>query len=296
MKLKKILFYKIKGCKLNIVYYFLLIGDVLMGIMTVLLNLKSKQIQEPIVSEITEEKQPTSLLSQIDKLYDNNLDVQSNTSAIQVADPTMQSIQSIQPLQSELQPIQPIQQEQIIVDSTENQSLRPLSAQLGIQALQTELVSSELPSENQPEVQPVVQPIQPTVQPQQSVEPIQPIGQPQQSINSLESIPVGGTSTVNPVLAQFASVSSDNESVQKSVETQSEPLPQIGNNPVVQSFLNTGASISDQSDNDMEATQSVESSSTVASTFLHSSEPQPAKSNESVDAPQPTNSLDIFGQ
>ena len=241
---------------LGVGYYFLVIGAILTGIMAFLLNLKSKEVQKSLTNQETEVASTTSILSQIDKLYDNTLDSQNNVAPIQAVDPIVQPLSA----QPEMQPIQPI------------------AAQPEVQPIQ--------PIATQPEVQPI-QPI--ATQPEQIIEPISPV----------DPIPSGGTPTENPVLAQFAQSSSQPATLYNSNFATQEP--QAINNPVIQTFMDTPASTSSQTDVTVESSLPIEVNQGTG-TFMSPESLQTSQTNEKVEqllSPQSnsvSSEVDIFGQ
>ena len=241
---------------LGVGYYFLVIGAILTGIMAFLLNLKSKEVQKSLTNQETEVASTTSILSQIDKLYDNTLDSQNNVAPIQAVDPIVQPLSA----QPEMQPIQPI------------------AAQPEVQPIQ--------PIATQPEVQPI-QPI--ATQPEQIIEPISPV----------DPIPSGGTPTENPVLAQFAQSSSQPATLDNSNFATQEP--QAINNPVIQTFMDTPASTSSQTDVTVESSLPIEVNQGTG-TFMSPESLQTSQTNEKVEqllSPQSnsvSSEVDIFGQ
>ena len=253
---------------LGVGYYFLVIGAILTGIMAFLLNLKSKEVQKSLTNQETEVASTTSILSQIDKLYDNTLDSQNNVAPIQAVDPIVQPLSA----QPEMQPIQPI------AAQPEVQPIQPVAPQPEVQTIQ--------PVAPQPEVQPI-QPI--ATQPEQIIEPISPV----------DPIPSGGTPTENPVLAQFAQSSSQPATLDNSNFATQEP--QAINNPVIQTFMDTPASTSSQTDVTVESSLPIEVNQGTG-TFMSPESLQTSQTNEKVEqllssqSNSVSSEVDIFGQ
>ena len=236
---------------LSIGYYCLVIGAVLTGLMTFLLNLKSNKNNVDYVP--TMEESP-NVLAQMDGLYNNDQTLQNNISPIQPIEPVVQPI-PVQPVEI-AEPIQPIEPVAPIQPIGEQQPNPVLESTQSIES--TQMIES---------IQPVntIQPIQSnetinTVAPIESVQPLESL----QSIQPLEA------QQVNPVLDQFnynpvvQEFSMPTQSVEPVIQQQSlnnvEPMPNMSEtesvNPVVQDFMNTG-SLNKQQPNLNQQTQAV---------------------------------------
>ena len=131
---------------LSIGYYFLAMGALVTGIMAFLTNLKTKNKVE-VKEEAKEEE--SSMLDQIDKLYNEQTSTQSEISPIQPVDNIVQPL-PIQPLEAVV-PVQPIEQE--------------------VEEVQVNPIVQEIPTEQNEVVQePIVK--QNTVENEQPINPV----------------------------------------------------------------------------------------------------------------------------
>lgn len=254
---------------LSIGYYFLVIGSVLTGILAFICNLKPKVKKEDIQVNENQNSQ-TSMLEQIDKLYNEQ-------TVEQPVNPT------IQPVETVVQPVQPIPVEPIPVEQPINQVnvqpvVEPISVQPIEQPVQPPVVSVEtiqstvesIPVQPINQVQPQIQqpvnevnvqtiPVNPQpVMPQNPVlqefsmntnQETQPIQQnpvlSEFSVNNSQSLPINSQS--NPVMQDFSVNSSQSAIPTESVQpVEQQPIQQ---NPVVQEFMNPGMSPVPQNNN-----------------------------------------------
>lgn len=155
---------------LNVGYYFLVVGTLLTGIMTFLCGIKTKQ--KPVEEVKVEETKEDSMISQIDRLYENQT-VQTNETEIN-------QVEMIQPLQS-IESLPPIAQNNNSLNmsmeekESESENLNDL-LQPAVETNQQEVQ----PVENNPIVEEEFN--QPTV-----------IEEPKQEINNV----------TNPVVSEF---------------------------------------------------------------------------------------------
>lgn len=239
---------------LGVGYYFLAIGTILTTIMVFICNLKNKQ---KVVEEVkVEEHKEDSVLSQIDRLYDNQ-SVQNNDMEI-----------------NQLDIIQPLQTSPAAMSET---SIQPLGAQMvmsqdvAVQPLQTQPVTLEdnsIPIQENINVESAksIELAQPTIVEQPKVEEnislqnlnniseseqvtesvIQPVNvepQVQNQVTSEFDVPIQNINESNTVVSEFASpqeptteqnVSQNNPVVAEFGDT--EPATNINPNPVVAEF------------------------------------------------------------
>ena len=193
---------------LSIGYYFLAIGALVTGIMAFLTNLKTKNKVE-VKEEAKEEE--SSMLDQIDKLYNEQTNIQSELSPIQPVDNVVQPL-PIQPLEAVV-PVQPIEQV--------------------VEEVQVNPIVQEIPTEQNEVVQePIVK--QNTVENEQPINPVlQEFNVPKVEENEVvQEQPIVEPSTnqpVNPVLQEFAVPST-------SVVEETQPVQEQPTNPVLQEF------------------------------------------------------------
>ena len=193
---------------LSIGYYFLAMGALVTGIMAFLTNLKTKNKVE--VKEETKEEE-SSMLDQIDKLYNEQTNIQSELSPIQPVDNVVQPL-PIQPLEAVV-PVQPIEQV--------------------VEEVQVNPIVQEIPTEQNEVVQePIVK--QNTVENEQPINPVlQEFNVPKVEENEVvQEQPIVEPSTnqpVNPVLQEFAVPST-------SVVEETQPVQEQPTNPVLQEF------------------------------------------------------------
>lgn len=247
---------------LSIGYYLLALGAILTGIMAFLTNLKTKVKEEKV--EVVDSINETSMLDQIDKLYNDQPTVQNEISPIQPVDNVVEPI-PIQPLE-QIQPISPMS------PIPEVQQVVPDVSSIPVQPTQEVIPEPTQSVEIQPslsQVTPVV-PVQETQVVEQPINPVaEPVVAPQPKVQIQQVNPViqeFTQPTVNPVVQEFTQQTSPNpvvqdfsihqENVQPTIQNESVeeiqplsvPLSNINNseanNPVVQEFTNPGSTVS----------------------------------------------------
>lgn len=172
---------------LSVGYYFLVIGAFVTGIMAFLTNLKTKNKIE--VLQGIKKVEETSMLDQIDKLYNEQTTSESEISPIQPIDNVVQPL-PIQPLEA-ITPVQPI--EQVVEEKTIEEV--PVVQEVTTQP--SEVIEKSIVEQIQMEDK--GQPINPVLQEFDvpKVEDV-PVVEPQPVVE----IPV--SQPVNPVLQEFA--------------------------------------------------------------------------------------------
>ena len=276
---------------LSIGYYFLVIGTLLTGLMAFLTNLKSKK-KVQIVEEI--KKEETSMLDQIDKLYNEQTTNEDEISPIQPIDNIVQPL-PVQPLESAT-PIQPV--EQVIEEKTiEVAPVNPIFQEATIQPSEViqEPIVEQVQAENKE------QPVNPVLQ-EFNVPMVEEIQV--QEIPAVEQQPVEETPVsqqVNPVLQEFSVPSvptlEANPIVEQSVNSTLQEFAQPIN-PVVQGFGIAPTNTVEQSPIVQE--QNVISQEVTAvplSSINEPVNPTVQEFSESTVVPQQNSKeLDIFGQ
>lgn len=205
---------------LSIGYYFLIAGTLITGIMAFICTMKVK-VKEEKQEEILE----NSILTQIDKLYDNstipNDELENNgldgiIQPIQVQD-TSNIVNNVQPINQIESNVQPLNVESNILEMANEEQQPVVNSQSIIEEIKQEepvleisqpnlsVPQAPISIDNQPITQPQLQEnIQPAVNPvtaqfdtpQQPVVESQPVIQnPQPEINKVENF--------NPVISQF---------------------------------------------------------------------------------------------
>lgn len=261
---------------LSIGYYFLVIGAVITGLMAFLTNLKSKK---KVVEE--QKKEETSMLDQIDKLYNDQPPSESEITPIQTFDNIVEPL-PIQPIEAVV-PVQPVETplvEQTVQELTPNQvsessnentevveeplvqvqneqvTVNPVLQEFNVPVLE-ETKAEEVPVvEQQPVIEtPVSQPINSVLQ-EFDGSSASVVEQPeivsQQPVNPvLQEF----TQASNPVLQEFG-VSNVNSTEQQPVveqptliqEVEMVPVENINElvNPTIQEFNNSGSTVSTQ--------------------------------------------------
>ena len=272
---------------LGVGYYCLVVGALVTGIMAFLTNLKSKNKVE-VVQEVKKEEE-TSMLDQIDKLYNDQTNNQSEISPIQPVDSVVQPL-PIQPLEA-VAPIQPV--EQVVEQKPmEEVPVNPIVQEVTpqrVEAMQETIVE-------QVQVENKEQPVNPVLQ-----EFNVPMVEEVQSIQGQPALEPTANQPVNPVLQEFNTPSVPTVESNSIVEQPVNPvLQEFTQNPVVQEF---GIAPT----NTVEQTPIVQEQPTinqeVATVPLSSiNEPvnptiQEFNNPGSTVAPQQnSNELDIFGQ
>ena len=216
---------------LNAGYYCLAVGTVLTAVMTFLCGLKVKQ---KVVEADSKEQKQTSMLDQIDRLYDNE-NAASNDMAINQVD-IIQPLQPTNNLNNNIiEPINPISIENSISEETVIQNDLVIEQANNI----TEPIQQEIQQSLQPEINMGVQETESiTIQNSNEMVPptvVQPTVEQNVSLQDLKSVqeeqPV---QTTNPVVAEFENPVSQNVN-----PVVSEFAPQnnsAGVNPVVAEF------------------------------------------------------------
>ena len=218
-------------------YYFLIIGAILTGVMTFLLNMRSNQVSEKIdtVSNLNQE----NILNKIDKLYDDQ--VPSEITPMQPVTPLNQSdVLPIQPIQSSTEPpiqpinnipVQPIQSSvEPPIQPIDNISMQPIEeppmSNIPIQSSIPDVVNDNKVGESQSMVNPVVQDFQFNI-------PITTQSQVDSPVSELNNMP---SMTNNPVTDGF--INSPTIQQPTSFESEINPIPNssVQQNPVVQEF------------------------------------------------------------
>lgn len=257
---------------LSIGYYLLAIGSVLTGIMAFLTNLKSKKKQTVVETEKQEVE--TSMLDQIDKLYNEQTTTQGEISLIQSIDNVVQPL-PVQPLET----IAPIQQvEQVVEEVPVNPVVQEVPTE-NIQVVQEPVVEQVQVKNEQQQINPVLQefnvPIVEETQSTSETQVSQSVNPVLQEFNApsapvVEETPVVQNQPVNPVLQEFAQAANpvvqefgisntpvveetpvvqEQPSVNQSLT--SVPLSNINEpattNPVVQEFTSPGSTVAPQS-------------------------------------------------
>lgn len=204
---------------LSIGYYSLVIGTFLTGLMAFLTNLKSKKKVE-VIEEIKKEEE-TSMSDQIDKLYNEQTNSESEISPIQPIDNLVQPL-PIQPLEAVV-PIEPLQ-------STEENVVEEIPLSPVVEDVSIE--NKEVPQESAVEqvqveneqvlVNPVLQQFNVPTMEETKAEDAPTVGQ-----QPVLETPVIQSS--NPVLQEFSVPS--NPVVEDTVITPEQPI-----NPVLQEF------------------------------------------------------------
>ena len=290
---------------LGIGYYLLAVGSVLTGIMAFITNLRQKKKEQVVVENKTEEE--TSMIAQIDKLYDEQNTTQNEILPIQQVDNIVQPL-PVQPLET-VSPIQPVES---IIEEKEAEDI-PIDS-----------INEEVKSEN---VEVIQQPVIEQTQAQNDQLPVNPVLQ-EFNVPSVQEIPVAETvvvqeqpvlenqvsQPVNPTLQEFSQLI--NPVVQEfEVPSAStvEQIPVVPNpvlqefsqsiNPVVQEFgISNSVPVVEQNPVVQEQPAVTEEVSTVP--LVNISEPvNPTVQEFNNDKPgftinpqQPSGELDIFGQ
>ena len=238
---------------LSVGFYFLAVGAILMGVLAFLSSIKPKQ-KEQESSSVVEKKDilEDTMLTQIDRLYNNEAPVSNNMEINQLAD--IQPLQSsvdlpIAPLQStqQLAQIEPIQQPSLEIPvsplaSDEIGPLQPIS-----QSISTEPVLSNPTIQEPKKIEEVTSleslPSNESLANPTAVEPITPIAQStpvetngvNPTVAEFAPAPVAESApaqeapaSVNPIVAEFASV--------PAVESAPEPAAPTNVNPTVAEF------------------------------------------------------------
>ena len=235
---------------LSIGYYLLALGAILTGIMAFLTNLKTKVKEEKV--EVVDSINETSMLDQIDKLYNDQPTVQNEISPIQPVDNVVEPI-PIQPLE-QIQPISlmsPIPEVQQVVPDVSSIPVQPTQEVIPEPTQSVEIqpsLSQVTPVVSVQETQVVEQPINPVAEPVVAPQPKVQI----QQVNPVVQEFTQQTSP-NPVVQDFSihqenvQPTIQNESVEE-IQPLSVPLSNINNseanNPVVQEFTNPGSTVS----------------------------------------------------
>ena len=199
---------------LSVGYYFLAIGAILTGVMAFLTNLKTKQkVEEVKMQEVVAEE--PSMLDQIDKLYNDQANIQNDTQGIQIEDSVIEPL-PIQPLQSDISSVSPINAtvEEVIAPSIEGpQQIQ--ETQFPKNEVESVVDGTNIQSEIQPTnpvvsefEQPMVQPTNPVVSEfeQPAVQPTNPVVSEfgQSEIEEIKPLmPTNNGDSMNPVLQQF---------------------------------------------------------------------------------------------
>ena len=236
---------------LGVGYYCLVIGALVTGIMAFLTNLKSKNKVE-VVQEVKKEEE-TSMLDQIDKLYNDQTNNQSEISPIQPVDSVVQPL-PIQPLEA-VAPIQPVEQvveQKPIEEIPVNPIVQEVTPQ-PVGAMQETIVEQVQVENKEQPVNPVLQEFNvPMVEEVQSIQE-QPVLEPtvNQSVN-----PVLQEFTQNPVVQEFGIAPTNTVEQTPIVQEQptinqevaTVPLSSINEpvNPTIQEFNNLGSTVAPQ--------------------------------------------------
>lgn len=229
---------------LSIGYYFLIVGTVLTGVMAFLTNLRTNKKAEEVA--LVGQKEESSMLDQINKLYDEQTISQSEISPIQPVDNIVEPL-PIQPLET-VTPVQsnPVVGEQIIKEDKPTVS---------------EQITEEQPILEQPQVQESInQPVNPVLQ--EFAMPVNPVVQDFSNQTPVNPVVQEFSQVVNPTVQEFSipqeniqpfeqSIQSVQPIVQNQptiVQEQNVPLSNINEpvNPVVQEFTNPGSSVMSQ--------------------------------------------------
>lgn len=225
---------------LNVGYYFLAIGAILTGVMAFLTNLKSNKKEEKVIP--IEQKEETSMLDKIDKLYDEQTVAQSEISPIQPVDNAVEPL-PIQPLETVVPlPSNPVIEEQPVKED----SLTVVEPIIEKQLVGDQPVQAPVEQPINPVLQEFAKPINPTVQEFSNQTPVNPVvqefSQPVNPVVQEFSIP---QENIQPVEQNIQPISEE-QSV--SVPEQNIPLSDVNQpvNPVVQEFTNPGSSVISQ--------------------------------------------------
>jgi len=236
---------------LGVGYYCLVVGALLTGIMAFLTNLKSKNKVE-VVQEVKKEEE-TSMLDQIDKLYNDQTNNQSEISPIQPVDSVVQPL-PIQPLEAvaPIQPVEQVEEQKPIEEIPVNPIVQEVTPQPVGAMQETTVEQVQVENKEQP-VNPVLQEFNvPMVEEVQSIQE-QPVIEPtaNQSVN-----PVLQEFTQNPVVQEFGIAPTNTVEQTPIVQEQptinqevaTVPLSSINEpvNPTIQEFNNLGSTVAPQ--------------------------------------------------
>ena len=258
---------------IGIGYYLLAIGSVLTGIMAFITNLRQKK-KDVLVLE-TKKEEP-SMITQIDKLYDEQNTTQNEITPIQQVDNIVQPL-PVQPLES-VTPVQPVEsmvEEKVTEDITSNP------------------VNEELKSENAEVIQ---QPVIDIVKEQNDQLPVNPVLQEFNvpSVQEVSEQQIGENQVnqpVNPVVQEFGVPSST--PVEEAPVLQNPVLQEFSQpvNPVVQEFgVSSSAPVVSEENLNIPLSNINEPVEPTVQEFN--------KDNQGfiTNPQQPSNELDIFGQ
>lgn len=212
---------------LSIGYYCLAIGAILTGVMAFLTNLKQKKVSLEQPASI--DNNQSSMLEQIDKLYDDRNDNQNVISTIQPipVQPTIQQVSEI-PQVNTIQPLESNNLTQI----NSNVAIEPLN---NLSSVQAQVLNNE---NNTPSIQPQANPIMdmpikenPVIQ--------QFTNQDQPVVNSTQNFGITGIQN-EPILSDNQLQSNQNTDVPVTPVSQPQPSQNmdIPVNPVIQQFTN----------------------------------------------------------
>lgn len=212
---------------LGVGYYCLVIGALVTGVMAFLTNLKTKNKVE-VVQEVKKETE-TSMLDQIDKLYNEQTTNQSEISPIQPIDNVVQPL-PVQPLET-VTPIQPV--EQIVEEKTiEELPVNPVIQETVVQPVKESIVEQTPIFQNQP-VNPVLQEFNVPIPEEPQIQEV-PVVEQQPVVET------SGNQPVNPVLQEFNVPMPEEVQVQEVTVVEQQPVVETsGNqslNPVLQEF------------------------------------------------------------
>ena len=187
---------------LSIGYYFLVIGAVLTGIMAFLTNLKTKEKAKDVVPAM--QSTETTMLDQIDKLYNDQVSTQTEISPIQPVDSVVTSI-PVQPIEQVISQQLPIEQPQPLDQVQVNQIMQPtqqVQPVPQVEAMQ-QPVNPVLQEFAMPISNPVIQEFSTPQMNQQSLIQERPVSVPISTPTQAIEEPV----KVNPVINEFTNSS-----------------------------------------------------------------------------------------
>ena len=223
---------------LGVGYYCLVIGALVTGVMAFLTNLKTKNKVE-VVQEVKKETE-TSMLDQIDKLYNEQTTNQSEISPIQPIDNVVQPL-PVQPLET-VTPIKPV--EQIIEEKTiEELPVNPVIQETVVQPVKESIVE-QTPIVQEQSVNSVLQEFNVPMPEEVQVQEV-PVVEQQPVVEtsgnqSLNPVLQEFAQPVNPVLQEFNVPMPEEVQVQEVTVVEQQPVVETsGNqslNPVLQEF------------------------------------------------------------